>query len=31
LTAELVGRIVEVRATFPTWGVARVHQHLRQQ
>ena len=31
LTAELVGRIVEVCATFPTWGVARVYQHLRQQ
>ena len=31
LTAELVVRIVEVCATFPTWGVARVYQHLRQQ
>ena len=31
LTAELVGRIVEVCATFPTWGVARVYQPLRQQ
>lgn len=31
LTAELVERIVEVCATFPTWGVARVYQHLRQQ
>jgi transposase-like protein len=31
LTAELVGRIVEVCATFPMWGVARVYQHLRQQ
>ena len=31
LTAELVGRIVEVCATFPTWGVAQVYQHLRQQ
>ena len=31
LTAELVARIVEVCATFPTWGVARVYQHLRQQ
>ena len=27
----MVGRIVEVCATFPTWGVARVYQHLRQQ
>ena len=31
LTAELVARIVEVCATFPTWGVAQVYQHLRQQ
>jgi len=31
LTTELVARIVEVCATFPTWGVARVYQHLRQQ
>jgi hypothetical protein len=31
LTAELVARIVEVCTTFPTWGVARVYQHLRQQ
>jgi hypothetical protein len=31
LTAELVERIVEVCATFPTWGVARVYQYLRQQ
>jgi transposase-like protein len=31
LTAELVGRIVEVCATFPIWGVAQVYQHLRQQ
>jgi transposase-like protein len=31
LTAELVDRIVEVCATFPTWGVDRVYQHLRQQ
>ncbi len=31
LTAELVERIVEVCATFPTWGVAQVYQHLRQQ
>ena len=31
LTAELVERIVEVCATFPTWGVARVYQYLRAQ
>jgi hypothetical protein len=31
LTAELIERIVEVCATFPTWGVARVYQYLRQQ
>jgi transposase-like protein len=31
LTAELVGRIVEVCATFPTWGVGQVYQHLRRQ
>ena len=31
LTAELVGRIVEVCATFPTWGVERVYHYLRQQ
>ncbi|MBM4461523.1 MAG: transposase [Chloroflexi bacterium] len=31
LTSELVARIVAVCATFPTWGVARVYQHLRQQ
>jgi transposase-like protein len=30
-TAELVGRIVEVCATFPTWGVERVYHYLRQQ
>ena len=30
LTVELVDRIVAVCATFPTWGVARVYQHLRQ-
>jgi transposase-like protein len=29
LTAELVDRIVEVCATFPTWGVARVYHYLR--
>ena len=31
LTAELVGQIVEVFATFPSWSVAQVYQHLRQQ
>ena len=31
LTAELVARIVEVCATFPTWGVAQVYHYLRQQ
>jgi len=31
LTAELVERIVAVCVTFPTWGVARVYQYLRQQ
>jgi len=31
LTAELVARIVEVCATFPTWGVARVYHYLRAQ
>ena len=31
LTAELVGRIVEVCATFPTWGVERMYHYLRQQ
>ena len=31
LTAELVDRIVEVCATFPTWGVARVYHYLREQ
>jgi len=31
LTAEWVDRIVEVGATFPTWGVGRVYQYLRQQ
>jgi len=30
LTTELVDRIVAVCATFPTWGVGRVYQHLRQ-
>jgi hypothetical protein len=30
LTVELSGRIVEVCASFPTWGVARVYQYLRQ-
>jgi transposase-like protein len=31
LTAELGERIVEVCATFPTWGAARVYHYLRQQ
>ncbi len=31
LTAELGERIIAVCATFPTWGVERVYQHLRQQ
>ena len=31
LTTELVGRIVEVCATFPMWGVDRVYHYLRQQ
>jgi transposase-like protein len=31
LTAELVARIVEVCATFPTWEVAQVYHYLRQQ
>ena len=31
LTAELVVRSVEVCATLPTWGVARVYRHLREQ
>ena len=31
LTQELQARIVTVCATFPHWGVAQVHQHLRQQ
>jgi transposase-like protein len=31
LTAELVDRIVEVCATFPMWGVARVYHYLRAQ
>jgi len=30
LTPELVARIVEVCATFPTWGVAQVHHYLRE-
>jgi hypothetical protein len=29
LTTELVARIVEVCASFPSWGVGRVYQHLR--
>jgi len=31
LTAELVGRIVAVLATFPTWGNERVYRYLRDQ
>jgi len=31
LTAEWVDRIVEVCATFPTWGVDRVYHYLREQ
>jgi hypothetical protein len=31
LTAELVGRIVEVCATFPTWSQDQVYHYLRQQ
>ncbi len=31
LTAELVARIVEMFATFPTWSAEQVYQHLRQQ
>jgi Transposase IS66 family len=31
LTAELVGRIVEVFATFPTWSQDQVYHYLRQQ
>jgi transposase-like protein len=31
LTTELVDRIVEVCATFPTWGVDRVYHYLREQ
>jgi hypothetical protein len=31
LTAELRARIVTVCATFPSWGVERVYQHLRRQ
>jgi hypothetical protein len=31
LTGELIQRIVEVWATYPTWSAERVYQHLRQQ
>jgi hypothetical protein len=31
LTTELVGRIVTVLASFPTWSQEQVYQHLRQQ
>jgi len=31
LTTELVARIIEVCATFPTWGVERVYHYFRQQ
>jgi hypothetical protein len=31
LTTELVGRIVEVCASFPRWGPAEVREHLRGQ
>ena len=31
LTYELRGRIVEVFATFPWWGVEKVYRHLRGQ
>lgn len=31
LTYELRGRIVEVFATFPWWGVEKVYRHLRAQ
>jgi len=31
LTAELVGRIVEVFASFPAWSNERVYHYLRQQ
>ena len=31
LTQEVIGRIVAVFATFPWWGVEKVHQHLRAQ
>jgi hypothetical protein len=31
LTVELVGRIVEVFATFPTWSQEQVYHYLRQQ
>jgi len=31
LTRKLMARIVEVFASFPWWGVERVHHHLREQ
>ena len=31
LTAELVERIVTVLATFPTWTIEQVHQHLQRE
>ncbi len=31
LTGELMARIVAVFATFPCWGVEKVHQHLQGQ
>ena len=31
LTVELIGRIVEVFATFPTWSQDQVYHYLRQQ
>jgi hypothetical protein len=31
LTRELMAHIVAVFATFPWWGVEKVHQHLREQ
>ena len=31
LTSELVARIVEVFASFPTWSAEHVYQHLRHQ
>ena len=31
LTGELMARIAEVFATFPWWGMERVHRPLREQ